>query len=52
MNFVDLRLYKPEELRWEHESINSLIFTKMDIRRFSFKATIYNTTTNRSCWKV
>ena len=31
MNFVDLKLFKPEERWWEHESIDSSIFTKMDL---------------------
>ena len=38
MNFVDLRYFKLEGWWWEHESIDSSIFTKMDLRLFSFKA--------------
>ena len=40
MNFVDLCLFKLEELEWEHESTDSSIFTKMDLMLFSFKAAI------------
>ena len=41
MNFNDFELLKPEEWWWEHESIDTAIFTKMDLSLFSFKATIY-----------
>ena len=48
MNFVDLKLFKSGDWWWEHESIDSSIFTKMDWRLFSFKAsndsiTLYET---------
>ena len=40
MNFVELRSFKLENWWWKHESINSPIFTKMDLA-FGFKATTH-----------
>ena len=34
---MDLKLFKPEEWWWEHEYIDSSIFTKTDLKLFSLK---------------